>query len=275
MAVDRKRIEDIKRRSEERERKAKRRIFMLRRVLLALAALAIIAAAVFAVRGCVGSIRKKHAENAALKAAESTAVPTPAPSPSYNEKGINETFFSNSAFFGNSFIEGMKVYELVPSDTDYISKVGFTVSQASTEAADGGTVPAIEEFSSGRQYDKIFMMFGENEIGWIGDAFFEQYEAMINKIKEMQPDAKIYLMSITPISKTASDRADDGLTLSKIKAYNSGIKTVAANTNSTYVDLFTVIAGPDGYLPENAATDGVHFGEDYYIKCLKYMQEQI
>ncbi len=274
MAIDRKKILEIQKRKEQREKAAKRKIYMLRRALLALAAIGLIIAVILGIRGCVKDMQAKKAEEAARIAAAEAAKPTPSPAPVLNEYGINETFFSNSAFFGNSFIEAMKVYELVPSDTEYISKVGMTVSQAVSEPTDTGTVPAAEEFASGRKYDKIFMMFGENEIGWVGDAFFEQYEAMIKKIKLSQPDAKIYLLSITPISHELSDQNVDGLNIDKIKAYNSGIKTVAKNTGSTYINLFSVLVGNDGYLPDSAATDGVHFGEDYYIKCLKYIQEQ-
>ena len=167
----------------------------------------------------------------------------------------------------------MEIYELVPG-ADYFAKIGLTVSQAETIPTDTGTVPVVEEFSQGKQYDKIFMMFGENEIGWIGDAFFERYEALIDKVKLNQPKAKIYLISITPISKKVSDEDVDGLNTERVKAYNSGIQTVARNVGATYVDLFTLLADNDGYLPADAATDGVHFGEDYYIKCLTYIQER-
>ena len=40
----------------------------------------------------------------------------------------------------------------------------------------------------------------------------------------------------------------------------------------TYVDLFTALSNSDGFLPEDAATDGIHFGEDYYIKSLVCIQ---
>ena len=276
MAGERKKIEDIQKRKMQREKEPKRRIYMLRRIVMVIAAIGIIIAIIFGIRGCVKSMSERRAEKAAAEAAriaaEEAAKPTPTPEPVYNDDGINETYYANSAFFGNSFIEGMKIYELI-SDTDYFSKVGLTVSQAVTISTDTGTVPVVDEFSSGKQYNKIFMMFGENEIGWVGDAFFEQYEAMIDKVKLNQPNAKIYLISITPISKKVSDADEDGLNIDRIKAYNSGIQTVARNVGATYADVFTITADKNGYLPDDAATDGVHFGEDYYIKCLKYIQE--
>lgn len=276
MAVDRKRIEDIQKRKIEREKANKRKIYMLRRAATVLIAIGILAAAVFGIRACVLSIQahlaEKAAEEAARIAAEEAAKPTPTPEPVYTSKGINETYYTNCAFFGNSYIDGMEIYELVPG-ADYFSKIGLTVSQAVKIPTDTGTVPVVEEFSQGKQYDKIFMMFGENEIGWIGNAFFEQYEALIDKVILNQPNAKIYLLAIPPISKKVSDKDEDGLNIDRIKEYNSGIKTIAQNVGATYVDVFSPIVGEDGYLPADAATDGVHFGEDYYIKCLIYIQE--
>ena len=277
MAGNRERIEDIQKRKAQREKENKRRIYMLRRVIIVVAAIGIIVAAVLGVRSGVLAIREhlaqKAAEEAARIAAEEAAKPTPTPEPVYTPKGINETYYHNCAFFGNSFIEGMEIYELVPG-ADYFSKVGLTVSQAATISTDTGTVPVVEEFSQGKQYDKIFMMFGENEIGWVGDAFFERYEALIDKVTLNQPNAKIYLLSIPAISKKVSDEDDDGLNIDRIKAYNSGIQTIAKNVGATYADIFPITAGEDGYLPPDAATDGVHFGEDYYIKSLTHIQER-
>ena len=250
---------------------------MLRRVIIVIAAIGIIVAAALGIRACVKTIQTHFAEKAAAEAAriaaEEAAKPTPTPEPVYTSKGINETYYNNCAFFGNSFIEGMEIYGLVP-DADYFSRVGLTVSQAVTLSTNTGTVPVVEEFSQGTQYDKIFMMFGENELGWIGDAFFEQYEALIDKVILNQPKAKIYLMSIPPISKKVSDQDNDGLNIDRINAYNSGIQTVARNVGATYADIFIVTADRDGYLPADVSTDGIHFNEDYYIKSLKYIQER-
>lgn len=272
MSGERKRIEDIQKRKLLREKELKRRIYMMRRGILIVAALAVIAAAVFGIKSCVTYVKQKQAEEAARIAAEEAAKPTPTPAPSYNSKGIDETFYKNSVFVGNSFIEGMQIYELI-SDAEYFSKVGLSVSQANTVATNLGTVPVIEELNSGKKYDKVFMMFGENEVGWIGNSFFEQYAELINKVKSYQPQAKIYLMAITPISKGVSDDNIDGLSIDLVNDYNTRMKALAKDCGAVFADIFSATVGKDGFLPKEAATDGIHFGEDYYIKCLKYMQE--
>lgn len=272
MSGERNRIEEIKKRKMMREKELRRKIYILRRIMLVVIAAALLGLVIFGVTSCVGAIQKRRAEEAERIAAEEAAKPTPTPAPVYNSKGIDETFYHNSVFVGNSFIEGMTIYELI-SDADYFSKVALTVSQATSVSTNMGTVPIIEELNSGKKYDKVFMMFGENEVGWIGNSFFEQYKNLIDTVKEYQPQAKIYLMAITPISKSVSEDNIDGLNIDSVKDYNARMKTLANESGVIYADIFSAAVGTDGYLPKDAATDGVHFGEDYYIKCLKYMQE--
>lgn len=276
MSGERKRIEDIKKRKKEREKALKRKIYMLRRVGLVVAGLIVIAVVVFGIKSCVSSIQVKLEERRERIAAEQAAIeaakPTPVPTPFINKKGIDEVYFRNSAFVGNSFIDGMFMYDLA-EDTDYFSKVGLNVSQAMTDSTDTGTVPVIDELNQGKKYSRVFLMFGENEVGWIGDSFFVKYKELINKVKEYQPDAKIYVMAITAISKKVSDGNIDGLSKELVETYNTKMMAMSEECNVTYVDLYKATVGEDGYLPADAATDGIHFGEEYYIKCLKYIQD--
>ena len=38
------------------------------------------------------------------------------------------------------------------------------------------------------------------------------------------------------------------------------------------MDIYSAVADKDGNLPAGSASDGVHFGKDYYEKCLLYIQ---
>lgn len=272
MAGERERIEEIKKRKQERERALKHKIYMIRRIFLLLVAIGIILTVVLSIKGCVSSIQRKKAEEAARIAAEEAAKPTPSPAPLIDENGVDQTFYDNTAFLGNSFIEGMTIYELL-GNSDYFSKVGLTVNDVMEVSTASGTVPIIEELNSQKQYSKIFLMFGENEVGWIGDAFFEQYQSVLDKVKEYQPQAQIYILSITPISQKVSEKDIDGLNIENIKAYNEKLKELSAQNNVVFSDIFTPFVQADGYLAADAATDGIHFGKDYYIKMLKIIQQ--
>ena len=126
-----------------------------------------------------------------------------------NSSNIDQNYYQNSAFIGNSFVDGMMNYSLVEG-VDYFARIGLNVNDAMTKSTSTGTVPVIEELNNGKQYNKIFMIFGENELGWANsDTFVEQYGALIDKAKSYQSTAKIYLLAITPVTKEVSDNNVD------------------------------------------------------------------
>ena len=120
------------------------------------------------------------------------------------------------------------------------------------------------------------MIFGENELGWANsDTFVEQYDALIDKAKSYQSTAKIYLLAITPVTKEVSDNNVDNTNNEQIVKYNELIKKLAESKGVVYADVYSAVVGEDGNLPDGVASDGIHFGEDYYKKCLVYIQNNI
>lgn len=152
-------------------------------------AVAIIIAAlvIFAIKGCVSSVSQRAEQKRQEElAAMSTQTPTTAPAQKSNLSDIDQNYYQNSAFIGNSFVDGMMNYSLVDG-ADYFARIGLNVNDAMTKSTSTGTVPVIEELNNGKQYNKIFMIFGENELGWANsDTFVEQYGALIDKASHIR-----------------------------------------------------------------------------------------
>ncbi len=263
------RLEQIRQKHEREQRKRK---ILIHRIIFASAAIVIILLIIFGIKSCVSSVSERAEQKRQAEiAAQTTPEPTQA-SVVTNPNEISAEYYANSAFVGNSFIEGLLLYDMVDG-ADYFSKIGLNVNDAMTKSTDTGTVPVIDELNSGKQYSKIFMMFGENELGWINpDTFISQYGALIDKAKTYQPDSKIYLLAIKPVTKKVSDENIDNTTNEQILKYNDLIKQLAQDKGVIYADIHSAVVGSDGALPEGAASDGVHFGEEYYKKCLLYIQ---
>ena len=69
---------------------------------------------------------------------------------------------------------------------------------------------------------------GANELGWIyPDMFIEQYSQLIDDIKELQPNAKICVQSILPVSAERSE-TDDVYNNTKIENLNNMIINMTA-----------------------------------------------
>lgn len=261
------RMQDIQKRKAERRKK---QIFK-NRCIAAVFCVLVLALLVFGIKSCVSGVIKRAEER---KAAQVTPTPVPTNTPIPKDaSGIAQDFFKKSAFVGNSFIDGMVIYDLVDG-ADYFSKIGLNVKTATTESTENGSVPVIEELNSTKVYEKIFMMFGENEVGWPNsETFVSQYKTLVKKAKQYQPEAKIYLLSITPITQEESDKEIDGTTNDNIRKFNKLIKRVAQEEDVTYCDIYSAVVNSDGALPKDAASDGIHFGNEYYKKCLIYIQE--
>ena len=240
---------------------------MINRCIVAVLGLLIIVLIILGIRGCVNKNKSNNNE------VQVTVTASPTPTAESGSKNIDQNFYRDSCFLGNSFIDGMEIYNLVDG-ADYFAKVGLTVNQADTETTDNGTVPIIDELNSNKNYKKIFMMFGENELGWSNlDRFVSEYEALVDTAKKYQPDADIYLLSVTPVSAEVSDKAEDGLTNDNIVEINKLIKEVAEDKDVIYCDIFSAVANSKGELPASAASDGIHFDRSYYEKCLIYIQK--
>lgn len=261
------RMKEIQRRKAERRRK---QIFK-NRCIAAVFCLLLIVLMVFGIKSCVSNIAQKRAEKAQ---AEETVSPSPTPTPILTDSsGINQSYFEESVFLGNSFIDGMAIYDLVDG-AEYYGKVGLNVKTAFTESTENGVVPVIEELNSPKNYKKIFLMFGENEMGWpSSQTFIDEYTRIVKKAKQYQPEATIYLLSVTPISEEVSEKGANGETNENVVKVNKLIKQVANEQKVVYANIYDAVADEDGALPKEAATDGIHFGNEYYKKSLIYIQE--
>lgn len=271
----RERLDEIK---NKHKKEQIRRKILIHRIIVAVAVFVILAVIVFAVRGLVSAVSERNERKRQEEAAIAAQTPVAATQPPVSNE-IDQSFYTGSAFVGNSFIEGMIIYDLVEG-ADYFSKVGLTVDDALEADESGKSV--IDGLSDGaengqtKMYSRIFVMFGENELGWVyPDTFYTEYGKAVDKIKEYQPMSNIYLLAITPVTKAVSDKNEDNTTNERINEYNELIKKLASEKGVNYADIYSATADETGALPEGAASDGVHFGEDYYKKCLIYIQNTL
>ena len=105
-----------------------------------------------------------------------TAAPSETASP--RATAIPSGGTEGMAFVGNSGISDLYVSGYLP-DADYYYKVGLNVQSVFDTAMDQGTVPVIDELS-GHDYSEVFLLFGQNELGWPAvNVFLEDYAEVI------------------------------------------------------------------------------------------------
>ncbi|MDO5398907.1 MAG: GDSL-type esterase/lipase family protein, partial [bacterium] len=257
------RMREIRKRKNEREKKRKK----IMGIIFGAAALLIVVIAAVSIASC-----GKQKENNP----EVNVMTTAAPHPTENPKGsreIDQTFYKDSCFVGGTFIADLSEYEFV-ENADYVYRDGASVSGAMKLDSESETKAMVEELNNNSTYKKIFLSFGEAELGDSDtEEFIDNYKSLISKIKKYQPDAKLFIMAVTPVTEEKNDENEGGYTNKNVEAMNGLLKQIAKDTSAVYCDLFEAVANSKDVLPEAAAEDGIHLERAYCEKALVYVQK--
>lgn len=183
-------------------------------------------------------------------------------------------FDSTVAFIGDSRTQGLIMYNGLKEVQDY-SYIGLMVDTAITkefvQTQDGKKITLLQDMKN-KNIKSVYIMLGLNELGWSYPQVFKiKYKELINEIKKIQPNCKIYIQSIIPMTKSKSDN-DEIFNNKNVEKFNKLVKEVAKEENVTYLDVKSTLVDSQGYLPEEASMDGVHLDIDYCEKWLNYLK---
>lgn len=183
-------------------------------------------------------------------------------------------FDSTVAFIGDSRTQGLIMYNGLKEVQDY-SYIGLMVDMAITkefvQTQDGKKITLLQDMKN-KNIKSVYIMLGLNELGWSYPQVFKiKYKELINEIKKIQPNCKIYIQSIIPMTKSKSDN-DEIFNNKNVEKFNKLVKEVAKEENVTYLDVKSTLVDSQGYLPEEASMDGVHLDIDYCEKWINYLK---
>lgn len=189
----------------------------------------------------------------------------------------DDAYFDTALLIGDSRTEGLSLYTGLSNMNAFYSK-GLNIEKVMTEEVvplEDGTMVTVLEALNYKQYDNIYISFGLNELGWAYDyLFIEAYQEFIDAVREIEPDAVIYVQNILPVSKALSDE-DEIYNNPKIESYNALLKDMCMEYGDViYLDVASSVA-VDGALPADASTDGRHCNRDYCEKWLDYIRQNV
>ncbi len=182
-------------------------------------------------------------------------------------------YFDDAVFIGDSRTEGLEIYDGLDNAAYYAVK-GLMVNTIFTKPAVevGGKKLTVMQAISGQKFGKIYIMLGINELGWSSSAtFIQDYGKVIDEIKKDQPNAKIYVQSILPVSakKAQSDKIYSN---ANIVSHNQMIREMTVKKGVAYLDVASAVSDSKGNLPEKASVDGVHLNQEYCKKWCEYLR---
>lgn len=169
---------------------------------------------------------------------------------SYKEK------FASSVVMGDSITEGFSEYDVLNASS-VVSKIGVHLNELDEQ------VQQVKELDP----QVIFLAYGMNDvISTAGDTdqFLEEYETLVDQLREEVPNAHIYVNSIFPVTDSAVKKEPE---LAQISEYNTALKGMCDEMQVGFIDNTELVE--DQYYEE----DGVHFKAEFYPIWAERMAE--
>lgn len=185
---------------------------------------------------------------------------------------VDDTYFKDAAFIGDSRTEGLMLYTGL--DATFYTAKGLMVNTFFTKPVvrKGEDKVTIPEAMEDQQFGKVYIMLGINELGWSYSSVFKKtYGDLIDKVRELQPGAVIYIQSLLPVTREKSE-ADAIYNNPKIQEYNELLLELAKEKQVCYLNVQESVALDNGALPKEASTDGIHLDKPYCEKWLDYLK---
>lgn len=188
-------------------------------------------------------------------------------------EAVDNDWFSDAAFLGDSLTDGLLLYSDIRGPAN-LSYKGLTVQSVRTDKVirlDGQKYTPLEALGQ-KTYGKVYILLGINELGWYNDQrFYDCYAQLIDLVRAAQPDAQIYLQTLLPVTAEKSE-SHEWLKNEKIAVYNDLIAQLAAEKGVYLVDAHAALADENGVLPAEESTDGVHLTKSGYQRWADYLR---
>ncbi len=210
------------------------------------------------------------------KSTEAQEDPLEAVNPVPESETVSQTYLSKCMFIGDSIAAGFADYKVMPV-TNVIASSDMSLDKINTDTMETqyGDVTAVEAIKQGKP-ENVYIFMGNDGIAWMSiDEMITEYSKFASSVKQAVPEAKIYILSATPLTADA-DMTTDGFSNADITEYNSRLLDLANQNGYYYVDIYSAVANADGVLSaEEAADDGMHFSSAVYGKIKSYILSHV
>lgn len=191
---------------------------------------------------------------------------------SYNE------FLSSTVFVGDSICKGLSGYKYLPADNVVAENGAGACSMFRYEFDVRGRKYGVTDALRLLNPKNVVLFLGVNDTGASTNYFVGNYTALIERVREALPDAKIYVASITPVSKDCAEKTKlEYLTNERINEFNRELQSLAYNMGCGFVNVSDALRGEDNAIADGyvSAADGLHLRNSAYPVILGQVCSQI
>lgn len=191
---------------------------------------------------------------------------------------VEDSYFDDALFIGNSLIVGLS--RSVKIGARYFASVGLNVKQffdKDTILLTDGSYTTMDKAVGMVKFEKVYLMFGINELGWGSiSSFISYYGRIIDRVREVNPNALIYVQSILPINEEKWAKSRDYSSVINnvsVATFNQKIVDMCEEKCAFYVNVAECLTDETtGNLISEATSDGIHIGGVYSTRWLEYLK---
>ncbi len=187
----------------------------------------------------------------------------------------DDSFFADSVFIGDSRMEGFRNTSGITQGA-FMTSVGMSLDKlpkTTVNTPDGEIT--IYQGLSGKQYDKIYIMLGTNDLGYYPwDQFLPNLESIMKQMHELQPGATIYLCSVIYLEQDKITAASgDYVNNDNVQTVNNYLLQACNDLDYCYyLNLNEIFSNGYHALIQGASQDGIHLYEKYTKQMLDYLK---
>ena len=193
-------------------------------------------------------------------------------------------YFADTLFIGDSRMQGVEFACSKDSKATFFTAVSVRASQIATREGVkmlvNGVVKNVSIIDairiSDRQFKRIYMMFGINELGTYGGtpAIIKEYKMAVERIAEIQPEAEICILGVMPVfnSKGYVSGYTGYEANPRILELNIALIEMANEMKLHYLDIYHLFVTDDGQLKPDVSKDGIHLLGVYSKELMEYVK---
>lgn len=183
-----------------------------------------------------------------------------------------ELFFQDTLFIGDSRTMGLAEYADL-NNAAVFANTGMNIYRLySLKNAVKGQETALEDILTKKQYRKIYLMLGINELGYDEAQTVKRFEEEVLKLREFQPDAEIILEANLHVTTARAGR-DRIFNNEGIDRINENIRRIAEKYGFSYIDINELFDDETGGLGSDYTHDEVHVLGKYYQQWADWIRE--
>ncbi len=192
-------------------------------------------------------------------------------SPAREMTEADVTYFDDALFIGDSRTVGLSEYGNL-GNAEVAADTGMSVYKIFKKrfTLRSGEEKTLEELLAERQFGKIYMMLGINELGYDFEHTFGKYREMLERIRALQPDAIFFLEANLHITKKKSETSDV-YNNAGIDRLNQAVSAFADGETIFYLDVNELFDDGEGNLAEEYTADAAHILAKYYPDWTKWL----